>query len=367
MTQKEYDDRPNDSDSPPESSPLDDRAVFDGRTIRFPNRLRPTSDTLSEEASDAAAFEEAEAQETENAEEIEKSSNDSHMTDEPFCSFFQRGFEPDNAGEDRRFERNFQSFFDDSGEESSSGGEFSSDAREEENDSENDLSIDEFVRLQEEEAVRENLDAASRQESADTLFVLGKKYEQAPEDAEGIGESDEEVPLTPATILEAMLFVGDRDNRSLPISKATELLRNVSESEAMEAIDALNRRYETNGSPYRIEEDADGFRMVLRSELESVRERFFGKTREVRLSQKAIDVLALIAYRQPIAPAEIQAERPGAAPILNQLLKRGLVVQEQRSVDKKQVTYYRTAERFLKLLDIDSLDDLPIVDEIDYR
>ena len=89
--------------------------------------------------------------------------------------------------------------------------------------------------------------------------------------------------------------------------------------------------------------------------------------KEFRLSQRAIDLLTLVAYRQPISLAEIQADRTGTAPVLAQLVKRGVIAVEKKTVEKKQVSYYRTTDRFLKLLGINSLDDLPIVDEIDYR
>ena len=175
-------------------------------------------------------------------------------------------------------------------------------------------------------------------------------------------------PIGPASILEAMLFVGDRENRPLTLARATELMRNVSETEAIEALADLNERYWRDGAPYRIVRDGDGFRMALRPEFDALAVRFVGgKTKEFKLTQTMIDVLALIAYRQPISLDEILETRNNATGALSQLVKRELVAQEKRVVDKKKVAFYSTTPRFLRLFNLESLDDLPIVGDVDYR
>lgn len=227
---------------------------------------------------------------------------------------------------------------------------------------EDDLSDDERYQQEMEEVQRENIDELIRQNDEDSLFILGEKYDQ--NDSIDASKSME---INPMNLLEAMLFVGDRNNTPLDLKKATALMRNVSIDEARKVIEDLNLRYEKNGAPYRIIEEDAGFRMVLCKEYEEIRDRFFGKIREFRLSQKSIDLLALIAYRQPISTAEITSFRPDCRSMLNQLLKRDLIEQEKKTVDKKQVVYFRTTSRFLKVFQIESLDDLPVVDEIDYR
>ena len=227
------------------------------------------------------------------------------------------------------------------------------------------LSETEVFQQEEAERQRENLDGIIRQNNADSLFELGEKYDR-PGEEERI-EPTRSVEINPVSLLEAMLFVGDRENQPLSLEKATSLMRNVSVEEALEAIQTLNARFLRNGAPYEIVQDGPGWRFALRPEYEPVRERFFGKTREFKLQQKAIDVLSLVAYRQPVSAAEIQEVRPGTASVLSQLVKRDLIVAEKKTVDKKQVVYYRTTPRFLTLFNLESLDDLPIVDEIDFR
>ncbi len=255
---------------------------------------------------------------------------------------------------------------------------------------------------------RESLDGVLLQNDADFLREAGEKYERSRvSDADferksasngqyggnggnggngkgergggsaNVGEFGEtsveatggrRVPIGPASILEAMLFVGDRENRPLTLARATELMRNVSETEAIEALADLNERYWRDGAPYRIVRDGDGFRMALRSEFDALAARFVGgKTKEFKLTQTMIDVLALIAYRQPISLDEILETRNNATAALSQLVKRELVAQEKRVVDKKRVAFYSTTPRFLRLFNLESLDDLPIVGDVDYR
>ncbi|MBR4834345.1 MAG: SMC-Scp complex subunit ScpB [Thermoguttaceae bacterium] len=244
---------------------------------------------------------------------------------------------------------------------------------------------------------RESLDGVLLQNDADFLREAGEKYERSRvSDADferkgasrsGVGGSangrdgenrengesveasrERRVPIGPASILEAMLFVGDRENRPLTLARATELMRNVSETEAIEALADLNERYWRDGAPYRIVRDGDGFRMALRPEFDALAARFVGgKTKEFKLTQTMIDVLALIAYRQPISLDEILETRNNAAGALSQLVKREIVAREQRVVDKKKVAFYSTTPRFLRLFNLKSLDDLPIVGDVDYR
>ncbi len=176
------------------------------------------------------------------------------------------------------------------------------------------------------------------------------------------------VPVIPETILEAMLFVGDRENRPLTATKAAELMRNVEPEEIDELVARLNSRYAEAGRPYRIIPEKGGYRLGLTADSDTIRTKFHGRIKEARLSQQAIDILALVAYRQPITTEEVQMIRKQpSGTILTQLVRRGLLGIERNTEAKRPVLYYRTTARFLELFGLDSLDDLPTPDEIDYR
>lgn len=183
-----------------------------------------------------------------------------------------------------------------------------------------------------------------------------------------LSDDDVAVELNPQSIIEAMLFVGDRENRPLTAERAVEKMRNVSTREFDEAVGALNRKYRRFGCPYTIVQESDGYRMALRPDFEPVLMKFYGKIREARLSQQAIDTLAVVAYRQPITAEEVQKiRRQPSTSLLSQLVRRGLLEIERETVDKKRIIRYRTTDRFLELFQLESIDDLPVLEELDFR
>ena len=121
----------------------------------------------------------------------------------------------------------------------------------------------------------------------------------------------------------------------------------------------LNRRYEKENAAYRIKVDGGVFEMVLDPKLTDFQQEFFGRNREVRLSQAAIEVMAVVAYNQPITREQVEVLRAKpSGGVLKQLLKRQLL-EETRDEKNPKVTYYCTAERFLDLFELEELADLP--------
>jgi segregation and condensation protein B len=166
-------------------------------------------------------------------------------------------------------------------------------------------------------------------------------------------------PISPLSILEAMLFVGNRDNWPLSPRRVAELMRDVEADDIPPLIDELNRRYDAAGAPYRIVGEADGYRLALRREFHPLRNRFYGRIREARLSQAAIDVLALVAYQQPISGEKVGRLRgKPSSHVLAHLVRRGLL-RIERPPSQPRTPHYHTTERFLRLFNLDSLDDLP--------
>jgi segregation and condensation protein B len=172
-------------------------------------------------------------------------------------------------------------------------------------------------------------------------------------------EAEDSCPLNPRTILEAMLFVGNRENRPLSVARAAELMRDVELDEIPPLVDELNRSYEARGAAYRIVGEGDGYRLTLCRELHSLRDRFYGRLREARLSQAAIDVLALVAYQQPLTGEKIgQLRGRPSNHVLAQLVRRRLL-RIERPETKPRAPLYYTTDRFLQLFNLQTLADLP--------
>jgi len=200
----------------------------------------------------------------------------------------------------------------------------------------------------------------SQGESAQETALAG---DEPAGDAKSSG--DDSGPVTPLGILEAMLFVGDRENRPLTAARAAELMRGVELGEVARLVEELNQRYAHCGCPYFIADDSDGYRVTLRKPFHPLCEQFYGRIREARLSQAAIDVLAIVAYQQPLTAEQIGTVRgKPSGPVLSQLVHRRLL-RIERLPGKRRTVQYFTTERFLQLFGLPTLADLPQSEELD--
>lgn len=184
-------------------------------------------------------------------------------------------------------------------------------------------------------------------------------------------DSDQEDDLwddatpTPLAIIEAALFIGTPDNRGITETELAALMRDVTPDDVNGYVDRLNETYQANDQALRIHRDEDGFRMGVAPDMEVVRRSFYGKIRETRLSQHAIEVLSLVAYQPGITAEKVQDQRgKESASLLSQLVRRRLLEQRRITVEgeKKPVVTYHPTERFLQIFGLQSLDDLPQVE-----
>ena len=103
-------------------------------------------------------------------------------------------------------------------------------------------------------------------------------------------------------------------------------MRGVSPAEIDAAVNELNALYDADQAPYCIEQTNGGYRLVLRAEFERMRDKFYGKVKEARLSPAALEVLSVLAYNQPATADQLNELRgapSGAA--LSTLVRRKLV------------------------------------------
>ena len=179
-------------------------------------------------------------------------------------------------------------------------------------------------------------------------------------------DAGSDCPITPRTIFEAMLFVGSPDNSPLASRQVAELMRGVRPAEIDALVGELNADYEARRCPYRIVSEGAGYRLKLRDEFAAVREQLHGKSRQARLSRAAIEVLAAVAYRPGITADQINRIRGvPSGPILLQLVRRQLIRPERSGTSAQRVVSYHATERFLKLFNLASLDELPRGDDLD--
>lgn len=142
-------------------------------------------------------------------------------------------------------------------------------------------------------------------------------------------------------------------------------LATVSSEQVIAAIARLNQDYDSTGRAFTILERAKGWKIFTRPEYgEFVRQLFPGRKPE-RLSAPAMETLAIIAYRQPITKAAIEAVRGVACDgMLQKLLDRELIRIGGRAELPGRPLLYETTELFYEHFGIRSIDDLPNAQEL---
>src|SRR5262245_11663815 len=179
----------------------------------------------------------------------------------------------------------------------------------------------------------------------------------SPEPAAAKTKDISSVPPPPKRIVEAFLFVG---GEPLTADRAGEAIRGLTVTQFQEAIAELNRDYRRQGRPYVVQAKDHGYVLTLRPRFRPIIEKLYGGVREARLSQQAVDVLSLVAYRQPVTRHEVDAVRGGeSGALLRQLVRRGLIAVVGRGQANQRDVTYGTTPRFLELFGLRNLDDLP--------
>jgi segregation and condensation protein B len=163
-------------------------------------------------------------------------------------------------------------------------------------------------------------------------------------------------------IVEALLFASDAPLTAADIARADESL---DEDMVEAAIQELRVEYDRTERAVQIFEIAGGYQLLTRPEYAPYLERFGTVPQSGRLSGAALEVLAIIAYRQPIGRAEIEEIRGvGSSGVLRTLQDRGLIDVVGRSEALGRPLLYGTTARFLEHFGFRSLEDLPRPDEL---
>jgi segregation and condensation protein B len=160
-------------------------------------------------------------------------------------------------------------------------------------------------------------------------------------------------------IVEAILFIG---SEPLTLDRLAHVAPEATQSTLEEIIVSLNALYERQQRPYRIEKDESGWRMRLLPAMTAWLGERLRPDRGVRLGRQQLEVLSIVAYRQPISRAGMEHLVHGdAGPALRQLIRRQLV-EVANSGEKDSM--YVTTQRFLQVFLLSSLEDLPALEDL---
>jgi segregation and condensation protein B len=140
------------------------------------------------------------------------------------------------------------------------------------------------------------------------------------------------------------------------------------EAEVEEIFAALQKRWDQPESGIRLERVGGGWRCVTPPQLDPYLRSFHGVVARQRLSQAALEVLAIVAYRQPVTLPEINFIRGVASGgVVRTLLERSLIRVSGRKAVVGKPFLYRTTKEFLIHFGLDRVADLPEPEELDRR
>jgi segregation and condensation protein B len=172
-----------------------------------------------------------------------------------------------------------------------------------------------------------------------------------------------------STVIEALIFASEepisgQKIKSIIVENEEQI--EISEDTVSDFVDKLNARYDENGLSFRIERIAKGYTFVTQKKFHYWLSIFQHENAYRKLSQSAIESLAIVAYKQPITKPEVdQIRGVDSGYILRQLMEKALIEVSGRSDSPGKPLLYTTTSHFLRHFGINSVNELPKPREID--
>ena len=183
--------------------------------------------------------------------------------------------------------------------------------------------------------------------------------EEEPDEPE---EQEPEFTPTLETVIEAVLFAGDEPIKAL---RLTDVAEAGSVKQVRQCVKNLNRKYRQGGFSFRIEKIAGGYQMMTLPVFNPWLSKLIKVRSDSKLSPAALETLAIISYKQPIIRAEVEAIRGVASgEVIRNLMYKGLVKIVGRAEVLGRPMQYGTTKKFLEVFGLNSLKDLPNVEEL---
>jgi segregation and condensation protein B len=233
---------------------------------------------------------------------------------------------------------------------------------------EDDVELDES--LDEEMDVMEDMHEpdmqADAERQAEAQDMAAEPSDELPDGAvdsaaDEAGQGGDLPPVNPG-VLEALLL---STHHPLTAGRLAEILDLPSTKPVRTAIKDLNAQYEATGRCFRIEQVAGGFQILTLPEFGESLKKLHLREADAKLTKAALETLAIIAYKQPILRANIEAIRGVACgETIRSLMEKHLVKIAGRAEEPGRPILYGTTKRFLELFGLNSLKDLPQPDAL---
>jgi len=175
-------------------------------------------------------------------------------------------------------------------------------------------------------------------------------------------QSEGEFETTLESVVEAVLFASDEP---LSAAKLVEIAEAGSVKTVRQAVNDLNQKYRSGGFAFRIEELAGGYQMMTLRCFNPWLSKLVKVRSDNKLTPAQLETLAIIAYKQPIIRADVEAIRGVATgEIIRNLMYKGLVKIVGRAEILGRPMLYGTTKKFLDIFGLADLKDLPKVEEL---
>jgi len=211
-------------------------------------------------------------------------------------------------------------------------------------------------------------DATIRQSdtpSADEQIEAPGQDEAEPQELD-TSPGDEQVEVSPAeptveSVIEAVLFASDESLTPARLAGIVE----TGVKQVREHIENLNKKYQAANNAFRIEQIAGGYQMLTLSLYNHWLKKLLRVRSDGKLSPAALETLAIVAYKQPVIRADIEVIRGVAVgEVLRGLMYKGLVKIVGRAEVLGRPMLYGTTKKFLEIFGLNSLKDLPKIEEL---
>ena len=198
-----------------------------------------------------------------------------------------------------------------------------------------------------------------RDETEELAEAQDGAVEESSDDASSDGPTGPEAadPAINLALMEALLL---STHHPLTAGRLAELLDVDTTKAIRKGIKVLNEQYETGGRAFRVEQVAGGYQILTLPEFGEALKKLHQKEADAKLTKAALETLAIIAYKQPILRADVEAIRGCACgETIRSLMEKHLVKIAGRAEEPGRPILYGTTKRFLELFGLNNLRDLP--------
>jgi segregation and condensation protein B len=192
---------------------------------------------------------------------------------------------------------------------------------------------------------------------ADDVTDAAAEGDSSPESNGEAAAATTAEPAVNVALMEALLL---STHHPLTAGRLAELLDLDSTKPIRKAIKALNEQYTSGGRAFRVEQVAGGYQILTLPEFGEALKKLHQKEADAKLTKAALESLAIIAYKQPVLRADLEAIRGCACgETIRSLMEKHLVNIAGRAEEPGRPILYGTTKRFLELFGLNSLRDLP--------